>query len=127
MMSAFKLVPFTRATASACSANSSGSRTVVCFAMTSWGDAPDTTSIGVSDFHVLEKAWSISGPIFLDRPLFGAHKSCLLGDLGVGRFVPESPKPRVSSESDSAALATLQQGFCISTDRLVHNQSLIPR
>ena len=68
---------------------------------------PIPTSTGVSDFHVLEKAWSISGPIFSDPPLSGAHESCLVSDLGVRRFVPESAKPRISSESDSAALAPL--------------------
>jgi hypothetical protein len=34
---------------------------------------------------------------------------------------------RVSSESDSAALAPLQQDFSVSTDRLVHNLSVIER
>ena len=33
---------------------------------------------------------------------------------------------RVSSESDSAALAPLQQDFCIAGDRPVHNLSLMP-
>ena len=39
--------------------------------------------------------------------------------------MPESAKPRISSESDSAALAPLQQDFCILTDRLVHNLSIV--
>ncbi len=62
----------------------------------------------------------LSGPIFSDPSLSGAHESCLVSDLGVRRFVPESPKPRVSSESDSAALAPLQQDFRGSEARLVH-------
>jgi hypothetical protein len=62
--------------------------------------------VSVSDG--LEKAWSISRPIFSVPPLSGVHESCLVDDSRVGRFVPESAKPRISSESDSAALAPLQ-------------------
>ncbi len=83
------------------------------------------SAISVSDFYALEKARSISGPIFSELPLSGAHESCLVSDSSVGRFVPESPKPRISSESDSAALAPLQQDFCVLEDRLVHNLSTI--
>ena len=79
--------------------------------------------IGVSDFYAARKAWSITGPIFSEPALSGAHESCLVSESGVGRFVPESPKPRISSESDSAALAPLQQDFYILTDRLAHKPS----
>jgi hypothetical protein len=72
----------------------------------------------VSESDGLEKAWSISRPIFSVPPLSGAHESCLVDDSRVGRFVPESAKPRISSESDSAALAPLQQDFCVSKTAL---------
>ena len=52
-------------------------------------------------------AWSISWSIFSGPLLSAPVESCLAGDLHVRRFVPESRKSLVSSESDSAALAPL--------------------
>jgi hypothetical protein len=66
-------------------------------------------TVGISDFDALGKGlvykWT-----YISEPLpSGPSESCLVSDSDVGRFVPESPKPRISSESDSAALAPLQQ------------------
>jgi hypothetical protein len=63
------------------------------------------------------RSWPITGPIFSGPLLSDPVPSCLAGDLRVRRFVPESRNSLVSSESDSAALAPLQQDFCVPVPR----------
>ena len=50
-------------------------------------------------------------PIFFDPYISKPVGSCLVRASAVRHFVPESTFQRISSESDSAALAPLQLGF----------------
>jgi hypothetical protein len=63
--------------------------------------------------------------MFSSPPASLTLAACLVGDLGVQEIVPESFKPLISSESDSAALAPLQQEFCPVTSTLVRIQALV--
>jgi len=84
----------------------SGSGVRVTSQSTSRGE-PAALGGAESSDAVWRRSWPITGPMFSSPPPSDPVALCLAGDLRVRRFVPESLKPLVSSESDSATLAPL--------------------